>query len=94
MGSVVLSPDDIIGDRQTVRDALLKKHPESGFPLTALFQDYQFMPLFFPVTIPADHIEHITKKLRGSAGLGLGSMRTTFPNFNCGTKKPVQVYAM
>ena len=70
VGGVVLSPDDAIGDGQTVRDALLEKHPEGGIPPKASFQDFKVMPLFVPVTITANHVENVAKKLRGSAGLG------------------------
>jgi len=70
VGGVVLSPDDAIGDGQTVRDALLEKYPEGGIPPKASLQDFKAMPLFVPVTITAKYVEDVAKKLRGSAGLG------------------------
>ena len=69
VGGVVLSPDDAIVDGQTVRGALLEKHPEGGIPSKASFQDFKVIPLFAPVTIAANHVENVSKKLRGSAGL-------------------------
>jgi len=69
VGSVVLSPDDAIGDGQTVRDALLESIRKGGIPSKSSFQDVKVMPLFVPVTITANHIEKVTKRLRGSAGL-------------------------
>jgi len=70
VGGAVLSPDDAIGDGQTVRDALLEKHPEGGIPPKTSFQDFKAMPLFVSVTVTAKHVDGVAKKLRGSYGLG------------------------
>jgi len=70
VGGLVLSPDDAIGDGQTVRDALLEMHPEGDIPSKASFQNYKAMPIFVPVTITAKHVEDVAKQLRGSTGLG------------------------
>jgi len=69
VGGVEFSPDDVIGDRQTVRDALLEKHPESGILSAASLQDFKVMSRFAPGTITADHVM-TSQKIRGSAGLG------------------------
>ena len=45
---VVLIPDDVIGDGQTVRYALLEKNLEGSIPTKASFQDFKDMPLFVP----------------------------------------------
>jgi len=59
-----------MGDGQTVQDALLEKHPEDGIPSAASFQDFKVIPLFVTVTITANHVEDVAKKLRGLAGFG------------------------
>ena len=93
VGGVVLSSDDATGDGQTIRDALLEKHPEGGIPSAASFQDFKVMPLFVPVTIAANHVEDIAKKLRGSAGLG-GLDANNLSQLLLRYKKPAEVYAV
>jgi len=52
---------DAVGDGQTVRHALIEKHPEGGIPPKAPFQDIKAMPLFVLVTITANHDEDVAK---------------------------------
>jgi len=55
VGGIVLSPDDVIGDGQTVQDTLLD--PEGGILSKASFQDFNVMHLFVSITITANHVE-------------------------------------
>ena len=93
VGGIVLSPDDAIDNGQTVRDALLEKYPEGSFPSAASFQDFNAMPLFVPLPSQLNTSKTLQRNFEVQQVLEV-SMRTTFPNFSCDTKKPAKVYTM